>query len=936
MQPLVDSLLQLDAADQQAAFLRANVAFSAEIAAQLKSHADGALRSSIEQATRCADLLHLLANIAHTPTFTALARRVEGNIAIFGGGDYELAVAKFEDAAAIYAGEREELAWASSQIGTVACLSYLGRSAEALTLAAQVRSILEKHADWDALFRLVTNLSVLHNRQGEVRAAVALLDEAQQLASQHELPVNYRAAVELNQARMLLNLGELGDAEKATQRAEASFNTINHTISAARAQEVRALVYLNQHRYNESLTLFATARAAYLADDRAEDALWSDLWAMPALLELGQYERVLALSDEIEIEFRERNVPHELATVLRHAAIAHAGQQQFDAAHDAMLRARMQCQQSGDKVQEAICQLEQATLFLRQRDAHSALSLAQLSGDIFRDNDHTLRVAQAEMVRAQAFAQLGEWNQTEEILVEIEPIAKSQRALWLLHQIYVLRGRMTRSLTEYERALEMLEQLRGRLITEFRADFLHDKQQIYEEAVAVALRVDDTEKALEWVERAKSRALVEMIGQRVDLRIQPRSAADAQRIAELEKLQLRRNVLYRQWSHGEDADNTATRQQLQKLEAEITDRWHNLLVRNGDYAREASLTRVRSEPVQQHLATATLLIDCFTLGEDILFFLVSRSEIDVVRVPRGVRKVAQLMRLFNLNVKATSTAPPERVPPLEKSARQLLQRLYQLLIRPIESQIAPYQHLLIAPHNAALHYLPFQALFDGAQYLGQRFAVSYLPSAALLAYQTDRPKSDAGAIAFGYSNAQFLPHATEEAKRIAELFAGRAFTEEAATIEQVMRCAGSAELLHFSTHGDFNQANPLFSGLALANGQLSTLDIFNLRLNASLVTLSACQTGRSVVKGGDELMGLMRAFLYAGADSLLLGLWQVNDRATLCWMETFYHALQAGQTKAQALQTTYTTFIEAPNLPAHYRHPYFWSPFFLVGKTDAL
>ncbi len=936
MQTLVDSLLQLASADEQAALLRANVAQSAEIANQLKSHADGALRTAIEQATHCADLLHLLSDIANTPTFTALAYRVEGNVAIFAGGDYELAMAKFEDAGAIYKTAGADLDWASSQIGTVACLGYLGKSADALTLATQVRSVLEQHADWDALFRLVTNISVLHSRQGELREAVALLAHARQLAIDHALPIHYRAAVELNRARLLLNLGELSAAEEAVQRAEASFAEITHTISVARAQQIRALIYLNQHRYNESLALFDDARTAYIEDERAEDALSNELDALPVLLHLGQYERVLTLTKSIETQFRQHSVPHELAIVMRHAAVANAGLHQFEAAHQMMLQARMQCQQSGDAIQEAICRLEHATLFIQQRDPAAAFLLANASAEIFRANDHILREAQAQMLCAKALAMQGNADAANAILQKIEPSAQAQQAYWLLHQIYALRGQLTRSLEAYEVALDMLERLRGRLITEFRADFLHDKQQIYEEAVAAAVAADEKERALEWVERAKSRALVEMIGQQVDLRIRPISPEDHDRINELESLQSRRNVLYRQWTHGSGEDNATTRQQLHTLEAQITERWHQLLVHNSDYARDASLTRVRAEPIQPYLSAETLLIDCFTVGEDILFFLVDQTSIEVVQLPQGVRRVAQLMRVFNLNIKATSTAPPERVPQLLRSAQKLLGQMYAVLIRPIADRLTDYTHLLIAPHNAALHYLPFQALFDGVHYLGQQYAIGYLPSAALLAYQTDRPPTTGATIAYGYSNESYLPHAAEEALRIAALLGGHAFTEQEATIDQVKASAGSAEILHFSTHGDFNQSNPLFSGLALADGQLSTLDIFSLRLNASLVTLSACQTGRSVVKGGDELMGLMRAFLYAGADSLLLGLWQVNDLATLFWMETFYRALQSGQSKAQALQTTYTTFIEDTTLPAHYRHPYFWSPFFLVGKTGSV
>jgi CHAT domain-containing protein len=135
-----------------------------------------------------------------------------------------------------------------------------------------------------------------------------------------------------------------------------------------------------------------------------------------------------------------------------------------------------------------------------------------------------------------------------------------------------------------------------------------------------------------------------------------------------------------------------------------------------------------------------------------------------------------------------------------------------------------------------------------------------------------------------------------------------------------------------ATHGDFRPDNPLFSGLSLADGWLTTLDIFNLRIRASLVTLSACQTGRSVVGGGDELLGLMRSFLAAGAASLVTTLWAVEDRSTASLMHNFYSRLVAGKTKGAALRSAQLALMKDPD----YSHPYFWAPFFLVGDPGKL
>ena len=119
------------------------------------------------------------------------------------------------------------------------------------------------------------------------------------------------------------------------------------------------------------------------------------------------------------------------------------------------------------------------------------------------------------------------------------------------------------------------------------------------------------------------------------------------------------------------------------------------------------------------------------------------------------------------------------------------------------------------------------------------------------------------------------------------------------------------------------------------------MDVFNLRLKASLVTLSACQTGRNVISGGDELLGLMRAFLSAGAASVALTLWAVEDHSTARLMESFYRKMTEGHSKGDALRNAQLQFLRQPSelwgkQSEYYTHPFFWAPFFLVGDAGPL
>src|SRR5439155_10065085 len=123
-----------------------------------------------------------------------------------------------------------------------------------------------------------------------------------------------------------------------------------------------------------------------------------------------------------------------------------------------------------------------------------------------------------------------------------------------------------------------------------------------------------------------------------------------------------------------------------------------------------------------------------------------------------------------------------------------------------------------------------------------------------------------------------------------------------ATRAAVLSSASHHGVLHLAAHGEARLDNPTFGHLRLADGQLSMVDVFNLHLQGALVTLSACETGRSVVAGGDELIGLSRGFLYAGATTLVQSLWRVEDGSTACLMAHFYGALQDGRPKGAALR----------------------------------
>jgi CHAT domain-containing protein len=146
--------------------------------------------------------------------------------------------------------------------------------------------------------------------------------------------------------------------------------------------------------------------------------------------------------------------------------------------------------------------------------------------------------------------------------------------------------------------------------------------------------------------------------------------------------------------------------------------------------------------------------------------------------------------------------------------------------------------------------------------------------------------------------------------------------------------------LHLSTHGYLDHEHAMYSGLLFSDGMLQTYGIFNLDIDAELTVLSACQTGLGELKAGEGLVGLARAFMYAGSLSVLVSLWPVSDPSTAAFMKRFYRNLNKGKTKAEALRETkiwmkaksYHTD-EHGNVIKH-DHPFYWAPFILVGAYE--
>jgi CHAT domain-containing protein len=455
-----------------------------------------------------------------------------------------------------------------------------------------------------------------------------------------------------------------------------------------------------------------------------------------------------------------------------------------------------------------------------------------------------------------------------------------------LSETYLRSGKLAEAEATIQKAVPILDNLRLGLNDSNKITLIESQAKIYRLLQEVLIRQNRPEAALEAAERGRARAFVELLASR----IRSKTNTDIQAIAQAPQIQKIRQIAQAQ---------NATMVEYSLANDKLLYIW--VIKPNGEVV-------FRSTPIDSIKSLNKLVIQ-------------SRSHI-------GVRSQA-----------TTTVAEPTA------SATNHLRALHQLLIEPIAQDLPtdPNQPVIFLPQGA-LFLVPFAGLPDAkGKYLIERHTLSISPSIQTLELTqaiAKRPQSRNSLVVVGdpqmpeYNGSQLapLPGSRQEAIEIAKIFKTQPLLGEQATKSTVLQQMLSARMIHLATHGLLDKVNGEIPGaIALApsssdNGLLSSSEIFDLKLQADLVVLSACDTGRGDITG-DGVIGLSRSFIAAGVPSIVVSLWAVNDSSTAAFMSHFYTNLQTNPNQSQALrQAMLKTMQEYPN-------PSDWAAFTLIGET---
>jgi CHAT domain-containing protein len=880
---------------------------------------------------------------------SAIARslRAMGN-ALYISGQSKRAVVYHERARIIFASLRDRTELARTLSASTQPLILTGQYRLALANAKHARRLFSALGDRGRVARLDVNIGNIFHRQDRFAEALKWFRSAHRyfLADAEKDPEGMGVVLH-NIALCLVSLNDFHGALAAHLEARTIAAKHGMSVLVGQADYNIAGLYYLRGEHSRAIRMLLTTRDVFRNTNDEYHVALCHLDLSEIYLQLNQWGPAEEMAQEASTTFKKLGMRYEAGKSLVNLALAMARQNKPAPAAAMLAKARRQFTREENSAWPFLTDLYRASILIEQGRHREAQQLCLAAKKFFGAAAVPGTLVQCRLLLAKSYLlegkQLSAKRQCTVALAALHKLelpALACRAQQIMGQIQLEAGHTREAYRHYLQARRLLEKTRGGLHNEeLKISFMEDKLEIYEGLIHLCLDPrsgkPDLERALEHIERSKSRSLQDLMLQSGS---EP-SGSDSDSETQRKALDLRAEINWysRRLAQEQLRGSESSPKALLDLQAALHKRENEMLrlVRELPASEAVSAGLSSSEPatlaeIRASLPADSALVEYFQIKDRLLAVILSRETLEIVPAAR-VDAVAPLLEMLEFQL-AKFRLGPEYLSTfgdsLLKTAQQHLKGLHDELFTPVEPHLKS-RHLVIVPHGL-LHRLPFQALFDGQQYLIDKFSISYAPSATIYSLCRNRPVNAQGpALVMGVPDAA-APLIREEAVALAGIIPqAELFLEGNATAAVLQEKGPKSRFIHIAAHGYFRQNSPMFSGIRLGDSMLNLLDLYRLKLPVELITLSGCATGLSMVAGGDELLGLVRGLIYAGARAALLTLWDVHDQSTVEFMTSFYRNLAGGASKAVALQKA------AQAVREHYPHPYYWAPFSLVGNHSA-
>jgi CHAT domain-containing protein/Tfp pilus assembly protein PilF len=762
---------------------------------------------------------------------------------------------------------------------------------------------------------------------------------------------------------------------------------LNHKQEEGRCLNNIGLFYLKIDNYSEALKYYdKSLEIAKILEDLDEQAnTLSNIGAI--YIDIGNYDRAL------EFFFQALNIDKHLndygyiskdlnniGNIFRRKGILSRSEEDFRAALNYYNESLSIAVRINDKNTEIKVLNNMGTIYSYINENPKALDYLHLA---FRKATASKNTEEMSIILTNigiVYAQMGDYEESTKYYQKAIDLAleiKDGRILWEAYleiaNAYKNQNKLDAATENYKKSISVIENTRSSInLEEYRATFFGTDKRIeaYQNIIDSFIRKYKRDRDLKYevdafyyFEKAKARAFLDSLEvSKVDLtqgisqKFRSREAELMNEISEFYTKLLTPQLTAEQRVEL-DAKLEEREEQLESLKREI--REASPAYANLRYPKNISLSEAQSELLDKETACLAYLL----AKENSYAFVITRKDIKIFPLPER-QEIQKLVQEYL-----------QSITDVENNDFHLGYELYNILVRPgLNDKI---KKIIIVPDDA-LYFLPFETLLTqkkGSDWLIKSYNIAYVPSLSSLRELIDRrseskqtPKKDF--LAFGdpsfganeidplsasgknmppndnsSANPQFyrLKYSGLETEKIAALFkpGRREVFERDQASEEVLKKQDLADfkIIHFATHAIIDDKKPARSAIVLAldqdpgeDGLLQMREVFNLKLNAELVTLSACQTGLGQLIRGEGIEGLSRAFFYAGASSVLLSVWAINDQASYQLLERFYFHLRSSDTIMDALRKAKLDLIDSGVLS----HPYYWGGFIVTGEADRI
>ena len=907
-----------------------------QLASDLKDTCYDSWTKAPQKTRNAAKALEALYNILPYDEVKALASWARG-IASLTEGKIEGAIADLDISSELFRSLKQLSKSAQPQVSKLYALSLLGRYGEAVETGKAALKIFEKHKDILASAKIEMNLgNIALRREFYTEAEKFFLSARKRFIQLNDK--TWLAMCENDLAITYSSLNDYRNAEKFYGQALANACKMKMSVTEAEIEASMGNLALFRGRFDQALRFLELSRQKYDQLKMPHQMAVADLEIADIYLELQLSDEAFSIYAEVTEVFKRLKLQGEEARARANFGRTALLKKDLQKAKRELKKSSRLYLLEKNRNGAASVKLTETVLELSRQKYQNALKIILEAERLLTKTENPRLKLFAKWLHGETLRNLERFGKASDLLTETlaeairtEQLSLAQISLNSLGNLALQTNDKRAAEGYFKNAVKMIETLRAPLpAEEFRMAFLADKLAPFESLAKIYLSENNLRKAFLMIEKARARTLSENLTSDIGGQNDKPSSKLVKQWANLrEEL----NWFYRRLNRAGDGEFESLQKETTKREKQISQVMRQIESTRTDGAKNTSKHQNLSgeddfKRLQKTLGNEKALIEFVSFEGIISAIVITDKTIDFVANMANDQEIIEHLEGLQFQFGALRFGKQNLgafIPDLKKRADSYFHKIYKILIKPLETFIGG-RDLVVVP-TGPLHYVPFPALYDGEKYLIETREIVHSPSAAIWLFLSGEPvNKPQSALLMGFAD-ETIPLVNKEIETLRRIFpASNIFTGKEATFENYTENAHKFDVLHLACHGQFRRDNPMFSSLHLANGFVTVRDICSQNLKAELVTLSACETGLNKIFAGDEILGLARGFLSAGAKSLVLSLWTVSDEATAELMKRFYTHLQRGESVAASLRMAQIAFINRRE------HPYFWASFISIGR----